>query len=81
MLDVRNLVFPMTAGDLVQSAKVLFQQQRGDGPDMRLCEVVHIGTTGTLGTVYTFKDTATLEEFSISLKADTPLLITDISRS
>jgi hypothetical protein len=82
-LDVRNLIFPMTAGDLVQSALVLCQVPRGDGPDLRLCEVTDVqrldGPSSNLK--ISFSDTATFDQWSTVLKPDTPLLITGISRS
>lgn len=81
-MDISNVVFPMTAADLVVSARILCQQQRGDGPDMRLAEVQDVSLTEDERHMrITLRDTATFEEFVILLKPDTSLLVTGIRRT
>jgi hypothetical protein len=80
-MDVRNLIFPMTAGDLVESALVLAQVERGDGPDMRLLEVVQIKTGANNRLSITLRDRATFEQAEIELNRSTSVLVSNISRS
>ena len=84
MSDIRNLIFPMTAGDLVQSAVVVGVQKRGDGGEVQLHEVMEVQLIDEhhdpiLHIV--FKNKFTLERWETRLKPDTPVLVTNIRRS
>lgn len=79
MIDVRNVVFPMTAGDLVQSAVIVAQ----GGNLVRMLEVLDVGYESTGETWLTIKvrDQLTDEEATLKLKPDTAILVTGITRS
>lgn len=85
-MDQRSLIHPMTAGDLVESAVVVAQQERGMGSQVetRLLEVVEIDAQEDWPAAYTFaaitfRDRQTNGMHVIKLKAQTPLLVTGIS--
>ncbi len=86
-MDQRNLIHPMTAGDLVESAVVVAQQERGMASldvETRLLEVVSIDAAEGWPAAYTFaeitfRDQQTGSDHVIMLKANTPLLVTGIS--
>lgn len=81
-MDQRNLIHPMTAGDLVESACVLAIRERGMGAETEtgLLEVVAVDPSSVGGRLQvTFRNRMDGDLVSIPLKADTPLLVTGIS--
>lgn len=80
-MDARNVLFPMTAGDLVLSAKVAMWRPAGTKTELILLEVGAVARQGD-ELMVTFLPTLPLTEYtSILFKPDTPLLVTNISRS
>lgn len=93
-MDQRNLIHPMTAGDLVQSAVIVAQagqshdsdETRVAGAQLRLLEVVDVEYEATPSThaagsrlIIEVRDRDTGEQFQLKLHPDTPILVTDIS--
>lgn len=90
-MDQRNLIHPMTAGDLVLSVVVVGQADEIAGaphPRMRFFEVVDVQHPGVEdpdlvpagGYVeVAFRDRETGEHFQVRMRAETPLLVTAIS--
>lgn len=75
----RSLVFPMTAGDVVESVLIVAIAQRGDGPSLGLMEVTGVKPlNGTLLEI-TVRDWRNAER-KLELEASTPILLTGISR-
>lgn len=86
MYDVRNLIFPMTAGDLVQSAVVVGLYESSGGLPLRLevlsiKPIIHEKQVLPNKLEISFLEQVTQERFEVTLNADTPLLVTSISRS
>jgi len=85
MLDSRNVIYPMTAGDLVQSALIVGQRNAGRtyGAELRLLEVVDVGydtEPAAEPLSVRVRDVSTGEEASLHLNRDTPVLVTGITR-
>lgn len=78
-MDVRNLIFPMTVGDLVQSACIVACTKRGDGVELHLLEVVNVDATDHWRHL-TVRDRVTLERSDLTLDERTPILVSGISR-
>lgn len=94
-MDARNLIYPMTAGDLVVSACVLAIRERGMGAETETTiwecmdtERCGPGWPEIEGSVprddarlsVVFRDRQTSEVIRLELKASTPLLFTRITR-
>lgn len=91
-MDGRNLIHPMTAGDLVESACILAVQERGDGVEVRILECTGLETHDhrwdtpagahrhpAARATASFRDRHTGLRIQLELKASTPLLFTRIS--
>lgn len=78
-MDERKLIRAMTAGDLVESAVVVAQQERGMGAEveMRLLEVTGIDYDGDFLQV-SFRDKGNGDRIAMSLRRNSPLLVTGI---
>lgn len=85
-IDTRELLFPMTAGDVVVSVEIAAIRHRGDGPELRLFEVVdvHRISAEKLGpddrVTIVAKDPAHGGFVEFTLPASWPLLLTGIRR-
>lgn len=79
-MDNKNVIFPMTVGDLVQSAGVVLWHDRGGGPEIiirRVSDVQVVDDNLKNRVVVTFDD----DPYSkIELYKDTTILVTEISR-
>lgn len=73
-MDNRNLIHPMTAGDLVNSAVVLVQK---DGRN-HLLEVTGVDASGEYFLFVDFTDKETGEEIRMKIRPSVPLLVTGI---
>lgn len=91
-MDSRNLIHPMTAGDLVQSVGVLAIRERGAETEASIWECVDVEHIGRgwpdidqsiphpdARLVVTFRDRQTGETIHMQMKAKTPLLFTRIA--
>jgi hypothetical protein len=79
-MNTRSLVFPMTAGDVVQSAEIVSIRRTGSGPEVELLEVVDVELVeGTLLRIHV-KSPYGGETWTLELDAATPILLTGISR-
>lgn len=83
-MDVRNVIFPMTARDLVQSAVIVGVQKRGDGAEVYLLEVEDVLAAPDEGSDAMLQieviEQVTRERATLELFPDTPLLVTGIRR-
>lgn len=81
-MDSRNLIFPMTAGDLVQSAVIVGHPDNLRSPGfIQYYEVLNVEYAEDNRLEISLRDTVLLEESKIRLKKDTLILVTNISRS
>lgn len=86
-MDARNVIFPMTAGDLVVSAGVLCWERKAQGSNDESVECVirHVASVERAGLLVHIEFEPSLWEAEgeniVLLQARTPVLITDIRRS
>lgn len=79
-MDTRNLIFPMTAGDLVESAAVVTRDNDDQIVIRRVLNVVQSEAAGGEEFISVYFDAPSAQGNNrVEMKKTTPLLITDIS--